>query len=167
MRIAQEEIFGPIQTIQSFSTYEEGIELANDTRYGLSAGIGTERSSLIHNAAADLEAGLIYVNGYGPILPEAPYGGFKESGIGKDLGMEPIEQYLQDGLRQSRRADALSNHPHSILIAKYNVQLDTHEDNSMETAQKLHDTIVLNTKVLHRFRVADFPYQISNSSRYR
>lgn len=95
MRIAQEEIFGPIQTIQSFSTYEEGIELANNTRYGLSAGIGTERSSLIHNAAADLEAGLIYVNGYGPILPEAPYGGFKESGIGKDLGAESIEQYLQ------------------------------------------------------------------------
>lgn len=93
MEVAREEIFGPVQTILTFSSYEEGIELANDTRYGLAAGIGTERTSIVHNAAADLEAGLIYVNEYGPILPEAPYGGFKESGIGKDLGLEALDHY--------------------------------------------------------------------------
>lgn len=95
MRIAQEEIFGPIQTIQTFDSYEEGINLANDTRFGLSAGIGTEDTSLAHRAAADLESGIVYVNDYGPILPEAPYGGFKQSGIGKDLGQESLEHYLQ------------------------------------------------------------------------
>ncbi|MFB6183368.1 MAG: aldehyde dehydrogenase [Haloarculaceae archaeon] len=95
MRIASEEIFGPVQTIQTFATYEEAIELANDTDFGLAAGIGTERTDLVHNAAADLEAGLVYVNEYGPILPDAPYGGFKESGVGRDLGEEALEHYRQ------------------------------------------------------------------------
>lgn len=95
MRIAQEEIFGPVQTIQSFSTYEEAIRLANDTRFGLAAGIGTEKTSLVHNAAADIDAGIVYVNEYGPILPDAPYGGFKNSGIGRDLGEEALDHYQQ------------------------------------------------------------------------
>ncbi|PSP82258.1 betaine-aldehyde dehydrogenase [Halobacteriales archaeon QS_1_68_17] len=95
MRIAREEIFGPVQTIIPFGSYEEAIEIANDTDYGLAAGIGTERTSLVHNAAADLEAGLVYVNEYGPILPEAPYGGYKDSGIGRDLGQEALDHYRQ------------------------------------------------------------------------
>ncbi|MDR5655955.1 aldehyde dehydrogenase family protein [Halodesulfurarchaeum sp. HSR-GB] len=95
MRITQEEIFGPVQTIQTFSSYEEAIELANDTRYGLAAGVGTESTDIAHNAAADLEAGLVYVNEYGPILPDAPYGGFKDSGIGRDLGEEALDHYQQ------------------------------------------------------------------------
>lgn len=95
MRIAREEIFGPVQTVQTFSSYEEGIKLANDTDYGLSAGIGSESSSIIHNAANDLEAGLVYVNGYGPILPEGPYGGFKQSGFGRDLGKEALKLHQQ------------------------------------------------------------------------
>ncbi|NKE34937.1 aldehyde dehydrogenase [Natronococcus sp. JC468] len=93
MTIAREEIFGPVQTIDTFSSYEEAIELANDTRFGLAAGIGTERTDIAHGAAADLEAGVVYVNEYGPILPEAPYGGFKASGIGTDLGTEVLEHY--------------------------------------------------------------------------
>lgn len=93
MTVAQEEIFGPVETILTFENYEEAIEIANDTRYGLASGIGTERTSLVHQAADDLEAGLVYVNEYGPILPEAPYGGFKESGFGKDLGLEAIDHY--------------------------------------------------------------------------
>ncbi|NUB93499.1 aldehyde dehydrogenase [Haloterrigena sp. SYSU A121-1] len=95
MRIAREEIFGPVQTINTFSSYDEAIELANDTEFGLAAGIATERTSVVHNAAADIEAGLVYVNEYGPILPQAPYGGFKESGIGKDLGTEVLDHYQQ------------------------------------------------------------------------
>ena len=93
--IAREEIFGPVQTILTFETYDEAIELANDTRFGLAAGIGTERTSIVHRAADDLDAGLVYVNEYGPILPEAPYGGFKDSGVGKDLGEEAIDHYRQ------------------------------------------------------------------------
>jgi len=93
MRIAREEIFGPVQTIIEFSSYEEAIEIANDTDYGLAAGIGTERTDLVHHAAADIDAGLVYVNEYGPIRPEAPYGGFKDSGIGKDLGRDALDHY--------------------------------------------------------------------------
>lgn len=93
MRIAREEIFGPVQTVIEFSTYAEAIELANDTDYGLAAGIGTERTDLAHRAAADIDAGVVYVNDYGPIKPEAPYGGFKQSGIGKDLGRAALEHY--------------------------------------------------------------------------
>jgi len=93
MTIAQEEVFGPVQTINTFADYDEAIALANDTRYGLAAGIGTERTSLVHQTADDLDAGLVYVNDYGPILPEAPYGGFKQSGFGKDLGLEALDHY--------------------------------------------------------------------------
>ncbi|MFB6077736.1 MAG: aldehyde dehydrogenase [Halarchaeum sp.] len=95
MRIAREEIFGPVQTVQSFETYEEAIRLANDTPYGLAAGIATTSTDRVHRTAADLEAGLVYVNAYGPILPEAPYGGFKRSGVGRDLGEEALEHYRQ------------------------------------------------------------------------
>ena len=91
--IGSEEIFGPVQTIQTFADYDEAIELANDTRYGLAAGIGTERTSVAHRAADDIDAGLVYVNEYGPIMPDAPYGGFKQSGFGKDLGLEALDHY--------------------------------------------------------------------------
>lgn len=93
MTIGSEEIFGPVQTIQTFTEYDEAIELANDTQYGLASGIGTERTSLVHKTADDLDAGLVYVNEYGPIIPDAPYGGFKRSGFGKDLGLEALDHY--------------------------------------------------------------------------
>ena len=95
MRIAREEIFGPVQTIQSFESYDEAIELANDTEFGLAAGIATESTDVVHNAAADLETGIVYVNAYGPIRSEGPYGGFKKSGIGRDLGEAALEHYRQ------------------------------------------------------------------------
>lgn len=93
MRIAQEEVFGPVQTILTFESYEEAITMANDTKFGLASGIGTESTSLVHRTADDLDAGLVYVNEYGPILPQAPYGGFKQSGFGKDLGLEALDHY--------------------------------------------------------------------------
>jgi aldehyde dehydrogenase (NAD+) len=95
MRIAQEEIFGPVQTVQSFQTYDDAIAIANDTEFGLAGGIVTESTSLAHRAAADIDAGIIYVNAYGPIRPEGPYGGFKQSGIGHDLGEAAIDHYQQ------------------------------------------------------------------------
>ena len=95
MRVASEEIFGPVQTIQSFGSYEEAISIANDTEFGLAAGIGTESTDIAHAAAADLDCGVVYVNAYGPIRPEGPYGGFKRSGIGHDLGAAALEHYRQ------------------------------------------------------------------------
>lgn len=79
MRIAQEEIFGSVQTVQSFQTYDGAITVANDTEFGLAGGVVTESTNLAHRAAADIDAGIIYINAYGPIRPEGPYGGFKKS----------------------------------------------------------------------------------------
>ena len=93
MVIRGEEIFGPVQTIQTFTEYDEAIELANDTEFGLASGIGTESTSLVHQTADDLDAGLVYVNEYGPSMPDAPYGGFKRSGFGKELGLEALDHY--------------------------------------------------------------------------
>jgi len=95
MRIAREEIFGPVQTVQSFESYDEAIRLANDTQFGLAAAIATESTDLVHRTVADLEAGIVYVNDYGPIRPEGPYGGFKRSGIGRDLGEATLDHYQQ------------------------------------------------------------------------
>lgn len=113
MTIAREEIFGPVQTIQSFGTYDEAIDLANDNRYGLAAGIGTERLSLVHQTAADLDAGLVYVNDYGPILPDAPYGGIKQSGFGKDLGLEALKHY-----QRTKTVYVNLSSPESSIISK-------------------------------------------------
>jgi len=95
MRIAREEIFGPVQTIQTFESYDEAISLANDTEFGLAAGIASESTDRVHNAAADVEAGIVYVNAYGPIRSEGPYGGFKRSGVGRDLGEAALDHYRQ------------------------------------------------------------------------
>lgn len=95
MRIAREEIFGPVQTVQSFATYDEAIAIANETKFGLAGGVVTESTDIAHRAAADIDAGIIYVNAYGPIRPEGPYGGFKASGIGHDLGEAAVEEYQQ------------------------------------------------------------------------
>lgn len=95
MRIAQEEIFGPVQTINTFESYEEAIELANDVEFGLAAGIATENTSLAHRAAADIEAGSVWVNQYGRTVPGAPFGGFKRSGVGRECSKEALSQYTQ------------------------------------------------------------------------
>lgn len=93
MRIAQEEIFGPMQTIIGFSEYEEAIELANDVDYGLAAGVATRDAAMAHRAAADIQAGSIWVNEYHGGGPGIPFGGFKASGIGRECAKEALDEY--------------------------------------------------------------------------
>jgi acyl-CoA reductase-like NAD-dependent aldehyde dehydrogenase len=95
MRIAQEEIFGPVVVIMPFEGEEEGVRLANDVRYGLAAGIWTRDAGRAHRVAHALEAGSIWVNHYGVYPSEAPFGGYKESGTGRDLGLESLHEYLE------------------------------------------------------------------------
>jgi acyl-CoA reductase-like NAD-dependent aldehyde dehydrogenase len=95
MRIAQEEIFGPVVVIIPFDGEEEAVRLANDTRYGLAAGIWTRDAGRAHRVAHRLEAGSIWVNHYSAYPSEAPFGGFKESGTGHDLGLESLFEYLE------------------------------------------------------------------------
>jgi len=93
-RIAQEEIFGPVLSVLTFRTPEEAIEKANNTAYGLSAGVWTEKGSRILKMAAKLRAGVVWANTYNKFDPSSPFGGFKESGFGREGGMHGLAPYV-------------------------------------------------------------------------
>ncbi len=93
--VACEEIFGPIVAVIPFKTDEEAISIANDTVYGLAGGIWTENLKRALRTAKAINAGYLWVNTYGGIIPETPYGGFKQSGIGKELGSDGLDMYLE------------------------------------------------------------------------
>ena len=93
MRIAQEEIFGPVQCVITFTDYDEAIELANDIEYGLASGVATRDASTAHRAAAEIEAGSVWINEYHGGGPGIPFGGYKASGIGRECGKETLEEY--------------------------------------------------------------------------
>ncbi len=93
-RIAQEEIFGPVLAIQTFRTEDEAIEKANNTPFGLSAGVWTDKGSKIFNMTSKLRAGVIWANTYNKFDPTSPFGGYKESGFGREGGMHGLEGYL-------------------------------------------------------------------------
>lgn len=95
MRIAQEEIFGPVECLITFSDYDEAIEIANDIDYGLAGYVITENVSLAHRAASDIEAGLIAVNKYPGDDLGVPFGGYKRSGIGRECAEESLDHYTQ------------------------------------------------------------------------
>ncbi len=94
-RIAQEEIFGPVLSVLTFRTPEEAIEKANNTAYGLSAGVWTEKGSRILWAAQRLRAGVVWANTFNRFDPTSPFGGYKESGFGREGGLHGLEPYLR------------------------------------------------------------------------
>ncbi len=95
MRIMTEEIFGPVVCLQKFSKEEEVIALANNTPYGLAAGIFTENITRAQRVLPQLHCGITWVNFFHPTFNEQPWGGYKQSGTGRELGMEGINAYLQ------------------------------------------------------------------------
>jgi aldehyde dehydrogenase (NAD+) len=93
-RIAREEIFGPVLSILTFRTPEEAVEKANNTPYGLSAGIWTEKGSRILWMAERMKAGVVWANTFNRFDPTSPFGGYKESGFGREGGRHGLEPYL-------------------------------------------------------------------------
>ncbi|KAG2077204.1 aldehyde dehydrogenase [Suillus decipiens] len=91
----QEEIFGPVVVVKKFSTESEGVRLANASKYGLGAGVWTQDLSRAHRVATDIDAGLVWVNTHHRNDPSSPWGGMKESGIGRENGIEALEAYSQ------------------------------------------------------------------------
>jgi len=95
MRVAREEIFGPVITVIPFDTDEEVLEAANDTRFGLGAGVWTQNVTRAHRVAAALESGQVWVNCYQACDSALPFGGYKESGWGRETCREPMDEYLE------------------------------------------------------------------------
>ncbi|HET9436143.1 MAG TPA: aldehyde dehydrogenase family protein [Candidatus Limnocylindrales bacterium] len=94
-RIAKEEIFGPVLSVLTFRTPEEAVEKANNTPYGLSAGIWTEKGSRILSMARRMRAGVVWANTFNRFDPTSPFGGYKESGFGREGGMHGLHAYVR------------------------------------------------------------------------
>jgi aldehyde dehydrogenase (NAD+) len=95
MRFGREEIFGPVLSVFKFSDYDEVVRRANDTEYGLAAAVQTQSIQLYTAIAKRIRAGQIYINGYDYIDATTPFGGFKASGMGRELGKEGLKAYLE------------------------------------------------------------------------
>nr|WP_256672942.1 aldehyde dehydrogenase family protein [Pseudomonas sp. JG-B] len=95
MRIVQEEIFGPVLVTAAFDTEEEALALANDSLFGLAAALYSNDLGRVHNLIPRLRAGTVYVNAHSTLDPSMPFGGYKQSGYGKDLGSEQLEYLLE------------------------------------------------------------------------
>jgi acyl-CoA reductase-like NAD-dependent aldehyde dehydrogenase len=95
LKLVQEEIFGPVAAVTAFDSEEELIARANATQYGLAAGVWTRDLAKAHRFAHAVQAGTVWINGYGMIDPAAPFGGYKMSGFGREMGKEAIDLYTQ------------------------------------------------------------------------
>jgi aldehyde dehydrogenase (NAD+) len=96
-RIAQEEIFGPVLSVMTFRTPDEAVERANNTMYGLSAGVWTDKGSKIFKIVSKLRAGVVWANTFNKFDPTSPFGGYKESGFGREGGLHGLLPYLSLG----------------------------------------------------------------------
>jgi aldehyde dehydrogenase (NAD+) len=94
-RVAREEIFGPVVSLMRFKTEDEAIVVANDTPYGLAAGLWTEDVRRVHRLVSRLRAGTVWVNNYRVLAHTLPFGGFKQSGLGREMGTEALNEYTE------------------------------------------------------------------------
>ncbi|KAK5012163.1 aldehyde dehydrogenase (NAD(P)(+)) ald5 [Cryomyces antarcticus] len=107
MKIVQEEIFGPVCSIAKFKTKEDAIRIGNSTTYGLAAAVHTKNLNTAIEVSNALKAGTVWVNAYNMLHHQLPFGGFKESGIGRELGEAALDNYTQVKTVSIRLGDAL------------------------------------------------------------
>ena len=115
MRVAREEVFGPVLVVLTYDSVDEAVAIANDTSYGLSAGVwGSEAQAL--QVARRLDAGMVWVNNWHVIHPAYPFGGFKESGLGREGGPHSIDEYVEEKFISLDRSGGIENKAFAIVI---------------------------------------------------
>jgi betaine-aldehyde dehydrogenase len=95
MRITQEESFGPVLTVETFTSEDDAVATANDSIFGLAGAVWTQDAGKAQRVAARLRMGTVWINDYHPYVPQAEWGGYKQSGIGRELGEAGLEEYRE------------------------------------------------------------------------
>ncbi|KQY57232.1 MULTISPECIES: aldehyde dehydrogenase family protein [unclassified Nocardioides] len=117
MKIAREEVFGPVLTVLTYDTVEEAVAIANDTDYGLSAGVwGTDEARTL-DVARQLEAGMVFVNDWHVLHPAYPFGGYKQSGLGREGGPDALDEYTEQKYISVDRSGGVENKAYAIVLS--------------------------------------------------
>jgi aldehyde dehydrogenase (NAD+) len=116
MTIAREEVFGPVLAVLTYDTIDEAIAIANDTSYGLSAGVWGRDEQRALDVARRLEAGMVYVNDWHVINPNYPFGGYKQSGLGREGGPDALDEYTEQKYISIDRAGPIQNRAFALVL---------------------------------------------------
>lgn len=95
MTVVRDESFGPVLTVETFTSEDEAVRIANDTDYGLAGAVWTQDAGKAQRVAQRLRHGTVWINDYHPYVPQAEWGGFKQSGIGRELGPSGLDEYRE------------------------------------------------------------------------
>jgi aldehyde dehydrogenase (NAD+) len=116
MKIAREEVFGPVLAVLTYKTVDEAVAIANDTEYGLSAGVwGTDEAKVL-DVARQLEAGMVFVNDWHVLHPEYPFGGYKQSGLGREGGPHALDHYTEQKYISVDRSGGVENKAYALVL---------------------------------------------------
>jgi aldehyde dehydrogenase (NAD+) len=117
MTVAREEVFGPVLTVLTYDTIDEAVAIANDTSYGLSAGVWGRDEQRALDVARRLEAGMVYVNDWHVINPSYPFGGYKQSGLGREGGPDALDEYTEQKYISVDRTGPIQNRAFALVVS--------------------------------------------------